>query len=248
MHTKVLIADDTVLTGSYNYPENATYHSDENFLIIRDKEVLEAHLRKFNVLWGEEPLGAPPEVKDEKEGIEMATVLNLVQIVALVFLMIYVVKTWQLASSTKRMAQDSNKTLVETRLLREGTILKQAYDYIRETHNSRVVIYENERTIKGVNSLDELKGLKKEISDAVHAVAHCYHYIGFLTKYGLLSNKSAIFEETGDTFLHLYNVIRPVIQQERERMHKPTYKQYLEYLKREIDQYKNRKRKERNGS
>ncbi|GAJ19561.1 unnamed protein product, partial [marine sediment metagenome] len=42
MHLKVLIADDTVLTGSYNYSRNATYRNDENFLIIRDKEILEA--------------------------------------------------------------------------------------------------------------------------------------------------------------------------------------------------------------
>ncbi len=51
MHLKVLIADETVFTGSYNFSENATYRSDENFLIIRDKRILQAYLEKFNRLW-----------------------------------------------------------------------------------------------------------------------------------------------------------------------------------------------------
>ena len=51
MHLKVLIADETVFTGSYNYSENATYRSDENFLIIRDKRILQAYLEKFKRLW-----------------------------------------------------------------------------------------------------------------------------------------------------------------------------------------------------
>lgn len=51
MHLKVLIADETVFTGSYNFSENATYRSDENFLIIRDKRILQAYLEKFKRLW-----------------------------------------------------------------------------------------------------------------------------------------------------------------------------------------------------
>ena len=51
MHLKVLIVDQTVFTGSYNFSENATYRSDENFLIIRVKEIVEAHLEKFDRLW-----------------------------------------------------------------------------------------------------------------------------------------------------------------------------------------------------
>jgi len=51
MHFKVLIADETVFTGSYNYSKNATYNTDENFLIIRDKRILQAYLEKFKRLW-----------------------------------------------------------------------------------------------------------------------------------------------------------------------------------------------------
>jgi len=51
MHLKVLIADETVFTGSYNYSKNAIYNSDENFLIMRDKRILQAYLEKFNRLW-----------------------------------------------------------------------------------------------------------------------------------------------------------------------------------------------------
>ena len=67
MHLKVLIADDTVLTGSYNYSNNTTYRSDENLLIIMDKGILEAHLVKFNQLWGKELSVVSPEIKETKQ-------------------------------------------------------------------------------------------------------------------------------------------------------------------------------------
>ena len=67
MHIKVLIADDTVLTGSYNYSRDATYRSDENLLIIRDKKILEAHLVKFNQLWEKELSVVSPEITETKQ-------------------------------------------------------------------------------------------------------------------------------------------------------------------------------------
>ena len=67
MHIKALIADDTVLTGSYNYSKSATNRNDENFFIIKDKDILQAHLAKFNQLWGEELPAVSPEVKEKKE-------------------------------------------------------------------------------------------------------------------------------------------------------------------------------------
>jgi len=68
MHIKALIADDTVLTGSFNYSKNATYRSDENFLIIKDKDIVEAHLAKFNQLWlGKLPTIPPKEIKGKRK-------------------------------------------------------------------------------------------------------------------------------------------------------------------------------------
>jgi len=67
MHIKALIADDMVLTGSYNYSKSATNRNDENFLIIRDKDVVEAHLAKFNQLWGKELPAVSPEIKEKQE-------------------------------------------------------------------------------------------------------------------------------------------------------------------------------------
>jgi phosphatidylserine/phosphatidylglycerophosphate/cardiolipin synthase-like enzyme len=67
MHIKALIADDTVLTGSYNYSKSATNRNDENFFIIKDKDILQAHLTKFNQLWGEELPAVSPEGKEKKE-------------------------------------------------------------------------------------------------------------------------------------------------------------------------------------
>ncbi|GAH46935.1 unnamed protein product, partial [marine sediment metagenome] len=67
MHLKVLIADDTILTGSYNYSNNATYRSDENLLIITDKEILEAHLAKFSQLWEKELPVVSLEITEAKQ-------------------------------------------------------------------------------------------------------------------------------------------------------------------------------------
>ncbi len=67
MHIKALIADDAVFTGSYNYSKNATYRSDENFLIIRDKDIVKAHIAKFNQLWREELPAVSPEIKKKQE-------------------------------------------------------------------------------------------------------------------------------------------------------------------------------------
>ncbi|MFQ6065841.1 MAG: phospholipase D-like domain-containing protein [bacterium] len=67
MHIKALIADDTVLTGSYNYSKSATNRNDENFFVIKDTYVLQAHLEKFNRLWTLERPIAAPEVEQEKK-------------------------------------------------------------------------------------------------------------------------------------------------------------------------------------
>ena len=66
MHIKALIADNVVLSGSYNYSKNATYYSDENFFIIRDNCVLEAYLAKFNQLWKTYSPEAAPEIREEQ--------------------------------------------------------------------------------------------------------------------------------------------------------------------------------------
>jgi len=67
MHIKVLIPDDIVLTGSYDYSKNATYSNDENFLIIRDKKILEAHLVKFDQLWEKELSVVSTEIIETKQ-------------------------------------------------------------------------------------------------------------------------------------------------------------------------------------
>ena len=138
------------------------------------------------------------------------------------------------------------KQLKENKLLREATVLKEAYDYIIRTHKFRKIIYAKEKDIKAIKNVDDLKNLEKtlpEVREAIHEAANCYHYIGFLMKYGLLTNKSAIFEEGGDTFLRIHEIIRPAIKQERIRMDKETYKQYLEYLVEEISKYKSEREK-----
>ena len=52
MHHKVIIIDDeTVITGSYNFSKNAETRNSENLLIIKgNKEIARAYLDEFNRL------------------------------------------------------------------------------------------------------------------------------------------------------------------------------------------------------
>lgn len=48
MHHKVIIIDEeTVITGSYNFSINADRHNDENILIIRNRKIAEEYLQEF---------------------------------------------------------------------------------------------------------------------------------------------------------------------------------------------------------
>jgi phosphatidylserine/phosphatidylglycerophosphate/cardiolipin synthase-like enzyme len=60
MHNKVIIIDDrTVVTGSYNFSENAE-SNDENTLILESKEIADAFTRYFDILFAEyQKHGAP---------------------------------------------------------------------------------------------------------------------------------------------------------------------------------------------
>jgi len=49
LHHKVIIVDDTVITGSYNYSNNAENSNNENFLIIRNAPAITAaYLQEFD--------------------------------------------------------------------------------------------------------------------------------------------------------------------------------------------------------
>lgn len=156
--------------------------------------------------------------------------------------------TWIIAISTTVYAIIVIATLFyianqvkQNKLQREATALKDVYDYLKQTHKYRKKIYADKEKIKAIQNQEALKQLERthpEVTEAIHEVANCYHYIGFLMRYGLLTNKPAIFEEGGDTILHIVEIIKPVIKQEREKMDKETYKQYLEYLVNEIRNYK----------
>lgn len=50
MHNKVMILDDTVITGSYNFSESAE-SNDENMLVIESKNVAEAYTKYFDALY-----------------------------------------------------------------------------------------------------------------------------------------------------------------------------------------------------
>lgn len=54
MHNKVLIQDnECVLTGSFNFTNNAVSPNRENFIVICDKDVAQTYTDEFNKLWKE---------------------------------------------------------------------------------------------------------------------------------------------------------------------------------------------------
>jgi len=49
LHNKVLIIDNNILiTGSYNYTKKANRYNDENILIIKDKNITQQYISDFN--------------------------------------------------------------------------------------------------------------------------------------------------------------------------------------------------------
>lgn len=54
LHHKVFILDDeTVLTGSFNFSDNATRSNDENMIIIQDRTLAAQYLAEFERRWAE---------------------------------------------------------------------------------------------------------------------------------------------------------------------------------------------------
>jgi phosphatidylserine/phosphatidylglycerophosphate/cardiolipin synthase-like enzyme len=54
LHHKVVIVDNnTVITGSFNFSTNATDSNDENLLIIRDPDLTAQYIQEFNRRWAE---------------------------------------------------------------------------------------------------------------------------------------------------------------------------------------------------
>lgn len=52
MHNKFIVRDsECVLTGSYNFTDNATYRNRENFMILCDEGVAETYQKEFDKLW-----------------------------------------------------------------------------------------------------------------------------------------------------------------------------------------------------
>ncbi|MDH4223014.1 MAG: hypothetical protein OEV55_05670 [candidate division Zixibacteria bacterium] len=134
-----------------------------------------------------------------------------------------------------------SKQLRESKFLREATVLKQAYDYVIRTHNHRKLIFSNRDKIAEIKEENDLRNLESsypEIYKAIHSVANCYHYLGFLMKFRLLTKKSAIFEEGGETILSIYEIIYSVIKLEGDMTGRENYKRYFKYLVEELCNYR----------
>ena len=60
LHDKIIIVDDTVITGSLNYSSNADESNDENVIIITNPEIAALYMQEFERIWNQ----APAELSD----------------------------------------------------------------------------------------------------------------------------------------------------------------------------------------
>lgn len=136
----------------------------------------------------------------------------------------------------------------ETRRMREATVLKDAYEYIIKTHEARKIVKEHEDLIRGIDSQEKLlvitNGEPKGVDEAIQDVANCYHYVGFLMKYKLLTDTKAISEEGGQTLIHMHGILCNVIRLRREK--NPGYKQYFDYLVNQVQDYMSKRKRDAN--
>ena len=52
MHNKFAIIDGIIVyTGSYNHTQSATTRNDENYIIIKDKDIAETYEKQFQKIW-----------------------------------------------------------------------------------------------------------------------------------------------------------------------------------------------------
>jgi len=52
MHNKFAVIDGIIIyTGSYNHTTNATTKNDENYIVIKDKDIAEAFEKQFQKIW-----------------------------------------------------------------------------------------------------------------------------------------------------------------------------------------------------
>lgn len=154
---------------------------------------------------------------------------------SLIWISMQVKEARKQAEATKVHAQ-------ETKRLAQAEVLKQAYDYIIRTYESRELLHRTRNIIETVKNMQDLGILERkrpDIKEAIYEVANCYHFIGFLIKSELLSEKSAqdVYEEGSDTILDMYKIISPIIDIKKETPDK-LYKQYFRYLVEEIEKWR----------
>jgi len=52
MHNKFAVIDGIIIyTGSYNHTSGATLKNDENYILIKDKEIAETYEKQFQKIW-----------------------------------------------------------------------------------------------------------------------------------------------------------------------------------------------------
>lgn len=135
--------------------------------------------------------------------------------------------------------EEARKQYERTALAQEKAVqaqlFKQVYDYIIATEKDRKLVFHRAESLRGVKTSAgwrgiETRGKDGDLIDAVHNVANCYHYIGFLKAANLLTDMDAFLDEAGHTIRRVYEILAPIIGYQRELRNSPEYKKYFDQL------------------
>ena len=54
MHHKIIVIDEnTVITGSFNFTKSADQENDDNLLVIHNPDLAKLYLQEFDRIWGQ---------------------------------------------------------------------------------------------------------------------------------------------------------------------------------------------------
>jgi len=123
--------------------------------------------------------------------------------------------------------------LRESKMQRKATVLQNVYQYVMDTHLDRAVLYKNAHLIRKVHTLDDLErfsAARPDVDKSIHAVANCYHFIGFLLYCKALPCPEDFLDEGGHTLLKVDQIISQYVELCRKRTCQPKYKQYYTAL------------------
>src|ERR1700674_14973 len=127
------------------------------------------------------------------------------------------------------------RQLKEARTSRDTGLLLALYDRLTASRAKTQLIYQSERlleSLKSLNDWDQLHRDHPDLAAAIEDVSLDYNLAGLFLRSGLL-DKEAFLQDIGEVYLHLYAIIAPAIDLQRQR-NGSSYRRALDTLARHV--------------